>query len=71
MLGFSKLKEFADNNFCFCKNGTKFSKIVEKKFGKGEIAHFEYSRHIKTKACLGKCLTTMPFNKAFHVLTCT
>ena len=37
----SKLKHFADNNFKFDKNGSKFSKHVEKNGGKGEIVHYE------------------------------
>ena len=36
-----KLKEFADNNFKFDKNGRKLSKWVENTVGKGEIAHYE------------------------------
>ena len=36
-----KLKEFADNNFIFDKNGRKFLKWVENNVGKGEIAHYE------------------------------
>ena len=38
---FSKLKEFADNNFKFDKNGRKLSKRVENTVGKGEFAHNE------------------------------
>ena len=37
----SKLKEFADDNFKFDKNGRKFSKRVENTEGKGEIARYE------------------------------
>ena len=37
----SKLKEFADNNFKFDKNGRKLSKRVENTVGKGEIARYE------------------------------
>ena len=37
----SKLKEFADDNFKFDKNGRKLSKRVENTVGKGEIAHYE------------------------------
>ena len=37
----SKLKEFADHNFKFDKNGRKFSKRVENNVGKGEIARYE------------------------------
>ena len=33
----SKLKEFADDNFEFDKNGREFSKQVENMAGKGEI----------------------------------
>ena len=35
------MKEFADNNFKFDKNGGKLSKRVENTVGKGEIAHYE------------------------------
>ena len=35
------LKEFADNNFKFDKNGRKLSKHVENPVGKGEIACYE------------------------------
>ena len=35
------LKEFADDNFKFDKNGRKFSKQVENTAGKGEIAFYE------------------------------
>ena len=38
---FSKLKEFADDNFKFDENGRKLSKWVEHTVGKGEIAHYE------------------------------
>ena len=40
-LDFSKLKEFADNNFKFDENCSKFSNRVENTVGKGEIAHYE------------------------------
>ena len=36
-----KLKEFADDNFRFDKNGINFSKLVENTEGKGEIARYE------------------------------
>ena len=36
-----KLKEFADDNFKFDKNGRKLSKWLENTGGKGEIARFE------------------------------
>ena len=41
ILDFSKLKEFADNNFKFDKNGSKLPRWVENTVGKGEIAHYE------------------------------
>ena len=37
----SKLKEFADDNFKFDKNGRKFYKRVDNTVGKGEIARHE------------------------------
>ena len=37
----SKLKEIADDNFKFDKNGRSLSKQVENTVGKGEIAHNE------------------------------
>ena len=41
ILDYSKLKEFADDNFEFDENGRKFSKQVERTAGKGEIARNE------------------------------
>ena len=41
ILDSSKLKEFADDNFKFDKNGRKLSKWGENTVGKGEIAHYE------------------------------
>ena len=41
ILGSSKLKEFADDNFKFDENGRKLSKRVENTVGKGEIARYE------------------------------
>ena len=41
ILDSSKLKEFADDNFKFDKNGRKFSKRVENTEGKREIARYE------------------------------
>ena len=35
------MKEFADDNFKFDKNGRKLSKQVENTVGKREIAHYE------------------------------
>ena len=42
ILDSSKLKEFADDNFHFDKNGRKFSKPVENTVGKGEIACYKH-----------------------------
>ena len=41
ILDFSKLKEFADDNFKFDKNGRNVFKRVENTVGKGEIACYE------------------------------
>ena len=41
ILDWSKLKQFADNNFKFDENSRKFSKPVENTVGKGEIARYE------------------------------
>ena len=41
ILDFSKLKEFADENFKFDQNGRKFYECVENTVGKGEIARYE------------------------------
>ena len=41
ILDWSKLKQFADDNFEFEENSRKFSKQVEKTVGKGEIARYE------------------------------
>ena len=41
ILDSSKLKEFADDNFKFDKNGRKLSKRVENNVGKGEIARYK------------------------------
>ena len=38
---FSKLKEFADDNFKLDENGKKFSKLIENTVGKREIARYE------------------------------
>ena len=40
-IDYSKLREFADDNFEFDENGRKFSKQVENTAGKGEIARHE------------------------------
>ena len=44
ILDSSKLKEFADDNFKFDKNGRKLSKWVENTVGKGEIAPTVFSK---------------------------
>ena len=58
MLDSSKLKEFADDNLKVDKNGRKFSKWIENTVGKGPFpmvfSKDLYSRHIKTRACVGK-----------------
>ena len=41
ILDSSKLKEFADDNFSFDKNGRKIFKQVENTVGKGGIACYE------------------------------
>ena len=51
-----KLKELADNNFKFYENGRKFSKMVEKTAGKGEIAH--YKQFLLVPQCFQKTCTS-------------
>ena len=41
ILDWSKLKQFADDNFKFDENSRKFSKRVQNTVGKGEIARYE------------------------------
>ena len=41
ILDWSKLKQFADDNFKFEENDRKLSKRVENTVGKGEIARYE------------------------------
>ena len=41
ILDWSKLKQFADDNYKFDENSRKFSKQVENTVGKGEIACYE------------------------------
>ena len=65
-----KLKEFAEDNFKWDENGRKSYKRVENNVEKGEsrlraISPFPtvfskglYCRHVKTRACLGKGLTS-------------
>ena len=59
------MKEFADNNYEFVENGSKFSKGVENIVGKGEIARYEQFlffptvflkdfKYVKIRAYLGK-----------------
>ena len=51
-----KLKEFADDNFKFDKNGRKFSEWEENAVGKGEIAH--YKQFLLFPQCFQKTCTT-------------
>ena len=69
-LDFSKLKEFADDNFKYDENGRKFSKLVKNAAGKGEIAHFSFSPSVfkrlwthKNQGFFGKGLTL------YHTIT--
>ena len=39
VLDSSKLKDLADNNFKFDKNGAKYSKTVENTMGEGDMTH--------------------------------
>ena len=41
ILDFSKLKEFANDNFKIQKNDNRFPKMVENTVEKGEIARYE------------------------------
>ena len=41
ILDWSKLKQFADDNFKFDENSRKFLKRVENTVGKGEIARYK------------------------------
>ena len=41
ILDYSKLKEFADDNFRFDEKSRKLSKLVENTEGEGEIARYE------------------------------
>ena len=55
ILDWSKLKQFADNNFKVDENNRKFSKQVENTVGKGEIARYEQFvlfPQCSQKACL-------------------
>ena len=55
ILDFSKLKEFADDNFKFNENDRQFSKWVENNVGKGEIAH--YKQFLRFPQCFQKTCT--------------
>ena len=78
ILDSSKLKEVADDNFKFDKNGKKFSPRTENTLRKGEIACYQQQflvfpvflkdldcRHVKTRACLGNGYTS--WKKAFEI----
>ena len=49
------MKEFADDNFRFDENDTKFSKQVENNVGKGEIAC--YKQFLLFQQCFKKTCT--------------
>ena len=55
ILDSSKLKEFAEDNFKFGKNGRKFSKQIENTVGKGEIACYKQFLHFPQ--CFQKAFT--------------
>ena len=55
ILDFSKLKDFADDNFILDKNGRKFSKKVENTVGKGEMA--PYKQFLLFQDCFLKAYT--------------
>ena len=50
ILDWSKLKQFADDNFKFDENSRQFSKQVENTLGKGEIARY------------AECTSVVPMN---------
>ena len=52
----SKVKQFADDNFEFDENGSKFAEQVENTVGKGEIAH--YKQFLLSPQCFEKTCTT-------------
>ena len=74
----SKLKEFAEDNFKFNENSTKFSKLVEKTVEKGEIpchTHFSFSHSVfkrlvlqthKNQGLSGKGFNPLPHNTDFQ-----
>ena len=55
ILDSSKIKVFADDNFKFYENGRKFSKWLENKGGKGEIAPYE--QFLLSPQCFQKLCT--------------
>ena len=74
VLDSSKLKEFADDDFKFDKNGGKFSKWVGNTVGKGEIAQDSHSvfkilvlQTHKNKVFIGKGLTLSQTSPEFYV----
>ena len=66
-----KLKEFADDNFKFDKNGRKLSKWVESNFS---FSHSVVRRLVmqtrENQGLFGKVLTNQPFPKQALVYTC-
>ena len=55
MLDCTKVKEIADDNFKFDKNGRKFAKRVENTVGKGKIARYE--QFLLSPRCFQKTCT--------------
>ena len=64
-----KLKEFADDNFIFDKNGRKFSKWLENNVGKGEIACYE--QFLLFPLCFQKTYTADTSLKHNDIQNCT
>ena len=56
ILGSSKLKDFADDNFKFDENGKKLFKRVDNTVGRGEIARYE--QFLPFPQCFQKTCTT-------------
>ena len=63
ILGPSKPKQFAGDNFKFDENGRKFSKWLENTVGKGEIARYE--QFLLFPQCFQKTCTTDTIVPAF------
>ena len=71
LLKIQKVCKFANDNFRFDENGEKFSKMIERTVGKGEIARYEqfllfpqcFQKTVqqtrKHKGLLGKGLSTL------------